>query len=131
MAQPKLTPLQAQRIELIDGFQKSLAHIKKLVEELDGNRAARPQLLQDIGSRIAREFSRMRARAVAASIGTVADVAGQLSIVANRSSGLLMKIRTLHDGVASLSFQLDRARALAETPEPKGPSGTQEPPSAS
>jgi hypothetical protein len=128
MAQHKLTPLQAQRIELIEGFLKSLAHIKRLVEDLDSNRAARTQVLQDIGTRIAREFSQMRARAVASNIGTVADVAGQLSIVANRSSGLLMKIRALHDGVASLNFQLDRALIQAQTPEPKRPPGTEPPP---
>ena len=128
MAQHKLTPLQAQRIELIEGFLKSLAHIKRLVEDLDSNRAARTQVLQDIGTRIAREFSQMRARAVASNIGTVADVAGQLSIVANRSSGLLMKIRALHDGVSSLNFQLDRALVQAQTPEQKQPSKTEPPP---
>jgi predicted metal-dependent RNase len=128
MAQHKLTPLQAQRIEQIEGFQKSLSHIKSLVEQLDSNRAARTQVLQDIGTRIAREFSQMRARAVASNIGTVADVAGQLSIVAGRSSGLLMKIRALHDGVASLNFQLDRALVQAQTPEVKRPSSAEPPP---
>ena len=128
MADAKLTPLQAQRIELIQGFQRSLAGIKKLVGELESNRAARPQVLQDIGSRISREFSRLRARANVASIGTVADVAGQLSIAANRSSGLLMKLRTLNDGIASLSFQLDRALTAASTPEQKRPFGAEPPP---
>jgi hypothetical protein len=127
MAEHKLTPLQAQRKELIEGFLKTTAHIKKLVEELESNRASRPQVQQDIGGRIAREFSRLRARAVASSIGTVADVAGQLSIIASRSSGLLMKIRALHDGVASLNFQLDRALVQAQTPEPKRP-GAEPPP---
>lgn len=121
MADQKLTPLQAERVQQIQDFQKSLAHIKKLIGELESNRAARPQVLQDIGSQISREFSRLRARAVGASIGTVADLAGQLSVAANRSSGLLMKLRTLNDGVASLSFQLDRAMTAATTPEPKRP----------
>ena len=58
----------------------------------------------------------------------MADVAGQLSIAASRSSGLLMKIRTLNDGIASLSFQLDRALTAAMTPEPKRPSGAEPPP---
>jgi hypothetical protein len=128
MADAKLTPLQAQRIELIHGFQHTVAIIKKLVGELESNRAARPQLLQEIGSRISREFSRLRMRATSASIGTVADVAGQLSIAASRSSGLLMKIRTLNDGIASLSFQLDRALAAAMTPDSKRPSGAEPPP---
>jgi hypothetical protein len=128
MAEAKLTPLQAQRIEVIHGFQHTVATIKKLVGELESNRAARPQVLQDIGARIAREFSKLRARATSASIGTVADVAGQLSITASRSSGLLMKIRALNDGVASLTFQLDRALTAASTPEPKRPSGAEPPP---
>jgi hypothetical protein len=128
MAEAKLTPLQAQRIEQIQGFQRSLSTIKKLVSEMESNRAARPQVLQDMGARIAREFSRLRARATAASIGTVADVAGQLAIAASRSSGLLMKLRTLNDGIASLNFQLDRALTAASTPEPRRPSGAEPPP---
>ena len=121
MADPKLTPLQAERVQLIEAFQKSLARIRKLVAELESSRAARPQVLQEIGSQIARECAKFRARAVGANIGTVADVAGQLSVAANRSSGLLMKLRTLNDGVASLAFQLDRAMTAATTPEPKQP----------
>jgi hypothetical protein len=128
MPDAKLTPLQAQRIELISGFLKTLAHVKKLVGELESNRAARPQILQGLASQIARELSRLRVRAIGASIGTVADVAGQLSIAATRSVGLQMKIRTLSDGVASLSFQLERALAQAMTPENKRPSGMQTPP---
>lgn len=121
MADPKLTPLQAERVQRIEEFQKSLARIKKLIGELESNRAARPQVLQETGNQIAREFSRFRARAIGANIGTVADLAGQLSVAAGRSSGLLMKIRTLNDGVASLTFQLDRALTAATTPEPKDP----------
>jgi hypothetical protein len=125
MADAKLTPLQAQRIEQIQGFLKTLAHVKKLVGELESNRAARQQVLQALGAQISRELSRMRVRAVSASIGTVADLAGHLSIAATRSVGLQMKLRTLNDGIASLGFQLDRALALAMAPEPKRPTGTQ------
>lgn len=121
MAEHKLTPLQAERVQRIEEFQKSLARVKKLISDLESNRAARPQVLQEIGNQIAREFSKFRARAIGANIGTVADVAGQLSIAAGRSSGLLMKIRTLNDGVASLSFQLDRALTAATTPQPSDP----------
>jgi len=119
MAEQKLTPNQMRRIEQIEGFQKTVALVKKLVGELESNRAARPQILQDIAARIARELSRMRQRAQGANIGTVADIAGNLSTMAVRSQGLLMKIRMLNDGVASLSFQLDRALTAATTPEDK------------
>ena len=118
MAEPKLTPIQMQRIDQIQGFQKTVELVKKLVGELEANRAARPQFLQDICARISRDLSRMRQRAIGANIGTVADVAGGLSTMANRSTGLLMKIRGLKDGLASLTFQLDRALTQAQTPEP-------------
>jgi len=117
MAEPKLTPIQMQRIEQIQGFLKTLDLVKKLVGELEANRAARPQILQEICARIARDLSRMRQRAIGANIGTVADVAGGLSTMANRSTGLLMKIRGLKDGLASLTFQLDRALTQAQTPQ--------------
>lgn len=119
MAEQKLTPLQAQRIDQIQGFLKTVALVKKLVGDLEANRAARAQILQEMCARISRELSRMRQRANGANIGTVADVAGSLATLATRSQGLLMKIRGLKDGVASLEFQLDRALVQAQTPEEK------------
>jgi hypothetical protein len=119
MAEQKLTPIQAQRVDQIQGFLKTVALVKKLVGDLEANRAARPQILQEMCARISRELSRMRQRANGANIGTVADVAGSLATLATRSQGLLMKIRGLKDGVASLEFQLDRALVQAQTPEEK------------
>ncbi len=119
MAEPKLTPIQMQRIDQIQGFLKTVALVHKLVGELEANRAARPQILQEMCARIARELSRMRQRSIGANVGTVADVAGSLATLATRSQGLLMKIRGLKDGVASLTFQLDRALVQAQTPEEK------------
>ena len=121
MADPKLTPNQLRRIEEIQGFLKTVDQVRKLIGELESNRAARPQVLQEISARIARELSRMRQRALVANVGTVADVAGALATMANRSQGLQMKIRGLNEGVASLGFQLDRALAIASTPEQQGP----------
>ena len=80
------------------------------------------EILQGISSQIAREFSKLRQRAISANIGTVADVAGSLATMAGRSQGLQMKLRNLNEGVASLTFQLERALAVAMTPE-KRPSG--------
>ena len=119
MAEAKLNPIQMQRVEQITGFIKTVDLVRKLVGELEANRAAKPQFLQDLCARISRELSRMRQRALGANVGTVADVAGGLATMANRSSGLLMKIRGLKDGVASLAFQLDRALVQAQTPEDK------------
>jgi len=119
MAESKLTPIQMQRIDQIQGFLKTVDLVKKLVGELEANRAARPQILQEMCARIARELSRMRQRSIGANVGTVSDVAGSLSTLATRNQGLLMKIRGLKDGVASLSFQLDRALVQAQTPVEK------------
>lgn len=128
MAEAKLTPNQQRRVEQIEGFLRSVALVKKLTAELEGNRAARPKILEDISSRISRELMKMRHRAVAANVGTVADIAGNLAGVAKRSQGFQMKIRSLNDGVTSLNIQLDRALAMAKAPEEKRPSGMQDPP---
>jgi len=127
MAPPKLSANQLRRIGEIQEFQKTVAHLKALVGELDNNRAARPQVLQNLSSSIAREFSHLRQRSLSANVGTLSDVAGQLSIVASRSAGLQMKIRALNDGVASLTIQLDQALKSAMQPEEEkkggGPAG--------
>jgi hypothetical protein len=128
MSEGKLSPNQQRRVDEIEGFLRTVALVKKLTAELEGNRAARPKILEDISTRISRELLKMRHRAVAANVGTVADVAGTLAAVAKRTQGFQMKIRTLNDGVASLNIQLDRALAMAKTPEEKRSSGTQAPP---
>lgn len=128
MAEAKLTPNQQRRVEQIEGFLRSVALVKKLTAELEGNRAARPKILEDISSRISRELMKMRHRAVAANVGTVADIAGNLAGVAKRSQGFQMKIRSLNDGVTSLNIQLDRALAMAKAPEAPRSSGMQDPP---
>lgn len=128
MAEAKLTPNQQRRVEQIEGFLRSVALVKKLTAELEGNRAARPKILEDISSRISRELMKMRHRAVAANVGTVADIAGNLAGVAKRSQGFQMKIRSLNDGVTSLNIQLDRALAMAKAPEEPRSSGMQDPP---
>jgi len=117
MATPKLSALQQRRIEEIEGFLRTVALVKKLTADLEGNRAARPKILEDISTRISRELLKMRHRAVAANVGTVADIAGTLAALAKRTQGLQMKIRSLNEGVASLNIQLDRALAIAQTPE--------------
>jgi hypothetical protein len=119
MAESKLTPLQMQRVEQITGFLKTVHLVKKLVGDLEANRAARPQFLHEICARISREMFRMRIRAASANVGTIGEVAGALATMATRSTGLMMKIRGLKDGVASLTFQLDRALMQAQTPEVK------------
>jgi hypothetical protein len=69
----------------------------------------------------------MRQRAIRANIGTLADVAGSLSLTAGRSQGLQMKLRILHEGIVSLGFQLDHALKAASTPEATKPSQPQTP----
>jgi len=123
----KLTPNQVRQIELIQGFIRNVDHVKRLVGELEGNRAARPVIINNICGAIARELSQMRQRALSANVGTLADTAGGLAVLASRQgSGLNFKVRALAEGVNSLMIQLDQSLKSAsqlekpgDPPEPK------------
>lgn len=117
MAQ-KFTPNQVRHIEEIQTFIRTVDHVKKLVTELESNRAARPVIVNNICNGIARELSQMRQRALGANVGTLADVAGGLAVLAARQgSGLSFKIRALFEGVNSLTIQLDQSLKSAQQPE--------------
>jgi len=118
MAQ-KMTAEQARRIEELQEVQRTMDHVKKLVTELDSSRAARSQIIDNLCGAIARELSQLRQRALTANIGTLADVAGAMSVMASRGGGINMKIRGLSDGVNSINLQLDLAlkHAIAESRE--------------
>src|SRR5881397_410398 len=120
MAHQKLTAEQARRIEEIEEFQRAADHLKRLVTELEGNRAGQTRTIQQLSEKIANEASQMRQRALTANIGTIADVAGTMSVMAGRGGGINMKIRALADAVNSIYMQLDAALRQAMTPpEPK------------
>jgi hypothetical protein len=118
----KLTADQMRRIHEIEDYQKVVAHTHHLVQELGANRAAPAKALDKICELIARDMSQMRQRALTSNIGTIADVAGALAVMAARGGGMSMKLRGLEDGVHSLRIQLDHALKMASTPEPKKPS---------
>ena len=114
----KLTPGQVRQIELIQGFIRNVDHVRKLVGELEGNRAARPVIINNICGAIARELSQMRQRALSANVGTLADTAGALAVLASRQgSGLNFKLRALGEGVNSLMIQLDQSLKSASQME--------------
>ena len=118
----KLTPNQVRQIEEIQQFIRTVDHVKKLVGELEGNRAARPVIINNICGAIARELSQMRQRALSANVGTLADTAGALAVLASRQgSGLSFKVRALAEGVNSLMIQLDQSLKAASQPEPAKP----------
>lgn len=122
MAQ-KQSPNAARRIEELQQFVRTVDHVKKLVAELESSRAAKPAIINGLCSTIARELSQMRQRALTANVGTLADVAGTLAVVAGRQgTGLNMKLRALADGVNSMTMQLDQVMKAAHE-EPKGASG--------
>ena len=99
---------------------RTVDHVKKLVAELEANRAAKPKIINNICGTIARELSHMRQRALTANLGTLPDVAGQLAIVANRAgTGMNMKVRALADGVNSMTIQLDQALKTAHEATPE------------
>src|SRR5213079_1644109 len=120
MPPPKLTADQLRRIEEIEEFRRAADHLKHLVTELAGNRAGQTRTIQQLSEKIANEASQMRQRALTANIGTIADVAGTMSVMAGR--GVNMKIRALAESVNSLYIQLDAAMKPAMAPpEPKKP----------
>jgi hypothetical protein len=111
---------QLRRIEELQGYVRTMDHVKKLIAELESNRAAKLKIINGICGNIARELSHMRQRALTANLGTLPDVAGQLAIIANRAgTGINMKVRALADGVNSMSIQLDQSLKQAHdmTPE--------------
>ena len=114
MAVQKLSANQQRKVDTINAYQKAVDHAKRLVAELDGNRAARAKIVDNICASIARELSQLRQRAMTAPVGTVGDIAGSLSVLAARGgSGLAFKIRGLHEGINSLNMQLDAAMKSA------------------
>ena len=118
---PKLSTNQIQRMGEIQEFLKTVDHIKTLVAELESNRAAKSMIIGNICASIARELAQMRQRALTANVGTIADVAGAMSIMAARTGGIQVKLRGLTDGIASLTMQLDLALKQASTPEDEKP----------
>lgn len=122
MAPPqKQSASQIRRIEELQQYVRTVDKVKKLVTELESNRAAKASIINNICGNIARELSHMRQRALTANLGTLPDVAGNLAVVAGRGgTGLNMKIRALADGMNSMVMQLEQAlRAAREMPAEK------------
>jgi len=118
VAVQKQSANQIRRIEELQGYVRTVDHVRKLVAELEANRAAKPKIINGICGNIARELSHMRQRALTANLGTLPDVAGQLAVVANRAgTGINMKVRALADGVNSMTIQLDQSLKAAHEPE--------------
>jgi hypothetical protein len=117
----KQSASQIRRIEELQQYVRTVDKVKKLVTELESNRAAKASIINNICGNIARELSHMRQRALTANLGTLPDVAGNLAVVAGRGgTGLNMKIRALADGMNSMIMQLEQAlRAAREMPAEK------------
>jgi hypothetical protein len=128
MATHKLTPEQVRRIEEIQDYQRAVARVHHLVAELDASRAAPSRVVDRLCEQIAKETAQLRQRTLTANIGTIADVAGAMSVMAARGGGIQMKIRGLADGVNSLEMQLDQALKHAMAPPPPPPPPPPSPP---
>ncbi|HWC72783.1 MAG TPA: hypothetical protein VG454_02525 [Gemmatimonadales bacterium] len=119
MAQ-KQSATQIRRIEELQQYVRTVDKVKKLIAELESNRAAKLSIVNGICGNIARELSHMRQRALTANLGTLPDVAGSLAIVAGRAgTGIMMKVRALNDGMNSLSMQLEQALKMAHEAPPE------------
>jgi hypothetical protein len=111
---------QIRRIEELQQYVRTLDKVKKLIAELESNRAAKLSIINGFCGSIARELSQMRQRALTANLGGLPDIAGNLAMVAGRAgTGLMMKIRALNDGMGSLSMQLDQALKMAHEARPE------------
>src|SRR5712691_5615598 len=108
-----LSANQQRKVDEITELKKTVSHVRTLVAELESNRAAKTSIVTNLCSTIARELSQMRQRLLTTPIGTVADIAGSLAVMAGRTGGLNMKLRGLTDGVNSLDMQLDQALKAA------------------
>ena len=119
MTVARLSLVQQEWIATIQGFQRTVAHVKHLVAELDGNRAASMSVINGYSASIERELSQLRQRSLVTHLGTLGDMAGSMSVLAGRSIGIALKIRGLTEGVQSLEFELDvaLAKALASAAE--------------
>jgi hypothetical protein len=116
----KQSPNQIRRIEELQHYVRTVDHVKKLVIELEANRAAKATIVNGLCGNIARELSHMRQRALTANLGTLPDVAGNLAVVASRAgTGLNMKIRALADGMNSMTMQLEQALKAAHDMPPE------------
>src|SRR5439155_21683874 len=97
MAQQKLTAEQVRRIEEVEEFQHAAEHLMHLVKELESNRAGQTRTIQQLSEKIVNASSQMRQRALTANIGTIADVAGTMSVMAGRGGGINMKVAAVGD----------------------------------
>jgi hypothetical protein len=116
----KQSATQIRRIEELQHYVRTVDKVRKLIAELEANRAAKLSILNGICGTIARELSHMRQRALTANLGTLPDVAGSLAMVAGRAgTGIMMKVRALHDGLTSITMQLDQALKMAHEAPPE------------
>lgn len=121
---------QQERIAEIQGYLRTLDRIERLVAEADGSRAASITVINNLFSSIERELSQLRERARGAAIGTVADHAGEMAVMAGRPLGVNIRIRGLTEGLQGLRLQLEGALAKAtQVPrsEPKAPAAPDPP----
>jgi hypothetical protein len=116
----KQSATQIRRIEELQHYVRTVDKVRKLIAELEANRAAKLSILNGICGTIARELSHMRQRALTANLGTLPDVAGSLAMVAGRAgTGIMMKVRALHDGLTSITMQLEQALKMAHEAPPE------------
>src|SRR5437762_9214291 len=84
VAVQKQSANQIRRIEELQGYVRTVDHVRKLVAELESSRAGNAKIIKGISDNIARDLSHMRQRALTANLGTLPDVAGSPAVVAAR-----------------------------------------------
>jgi len=109
---------QIRRIEELQVYVRTVDHVRKMVSELESNRAANPKIINNICGSIARELSHMRQRALTRiSARCRTWPANWRSWAGRAGTGINMKVRALAEGVNSMTIQLDQALKMAHEPE--------------
>lgn len=122
----RLSGAQQRRVDEILDYQRIVEKVRHLVAELESSRAAKAFIVNNISAAIERELSRLRQRALTSNIGTLADQAGAMAVLAGRGgSGIAFKIRGLQEGLMGMEQELEHALRVALAPEPTTSSGSE------
>jgi hypothetical protein len=108
VAGDKLSSTASARLDTLNQYRLAVGRVKKMVTELESNRAGKTQVIQQIGANISRDLTHLRNRALIDNFQMIGDSAGALGVLATRGTGLAMKLRGLNEGLASIEKMFDQ-----------------------
>lgn len=118
MAGPKLSSKQQAQLAWLQTLPPKFEQFHKAIE-LMAIQQADEVVIRGLGRRL----DELKANAQGLGLGSLADTAGMMGMVARRGGGLQMKVRALQEGLGSLKINYDGALRAATTPEGDGHGG--------